>query len=137
MHAKKAGALSCARMTARQAVYAINTKLLPKLLYTGQVAHYTRKRVDIWDARHREIVRRAADLPLAMPIDIFYLPEAKGGYGLRSVRDGLDIQRVNMTIEALNDTWISRQVQGNGEENGGKKIVAPTLLHKATDARVQ
>ena len=106
MHNKKARALSLARITACQAVYAINTKLLPKLLYTGQVAHYSSKRVQTWDARHREIVRRAADLPLGMPIDIFYLPTDKGGLGLRSVRGGIDIQRVNMMMEALNDERV-------------------------------
>ena len=72
MHAKKAGTLLQVKMNLWQAVEAINVKLIPKILYTAQVAHYSGATVRQWEDKHREIVRRAADLPLAMPVDLYY-----------------------------------------------------------------
>ena len=100
--------LRFARISVEQAVYAINTKIIPAMLYPLQVAQVPRSLLKQWDLEHRKIVRRVGALPKAIPTPIFHLPDksGSGGIGLTSMEDTVDTRRIQMQVQALNDSRI-------------------------------
>ena len=66
--------LKYATITPHQALYSINNKIIPAILYPLQVASVPKSMLAGWDKKHRAILRRVAALPKSVPTQIFHLP---------------------------------------------------------------
>ena len=60
---------------------AINTVIIPTLLYAAQVAVLPRSMLDNWDRAHRRVAKKLGRLPVSMPDAIMHLSKQDGGSG--------------------------------------------------------
>jgi len=95
--------LSEANPTLEQALYAINSKIIPSVMYGAQVAVIPKGECERWDANLRRLIRKAGGLPMSLPPDLFHLPREEGGLGLRSCQDVMDETRTKLHYQAMND----------------------------------
>jgi len=95
-------------ISVEQAVYAINTKIVPAIAYSLQVANIPDSILKKWDKEHCNIVRRAGKLNAACAIqdELFHLPKTEGGLGLISLRLQREATLISAQYHALNDSSI-------------------------------
>lgn len=129
-------------ITTQQAVYSVNSVVIPKLMYPQQVAIVPRGTLKRWDTELRGVVAKAGKLPRAMPVHIYYLPVEVGGLGLRSLEDEADIGRIVGFMEAINDVDQGRATEGGGGSGDewvstqGKVVDASIRRNRAMHDRV-
>ena len=80
--------------------YLINMKVIPSLLYPMQVAAVPDSILRGWDASHRRAMRRAAGLPIGLPVRLCHLPVERGGLGIDSIETLVHINLVKNDITA-------------------------------------
>ena len=104
-HGKLLANLKFARISVEQAVYAINTKVIPAMAYPLQVAAISRTTLRKWDAAHRKVLRRVGALPTDLPVEMYHASREGilGGLGLISIEDKVDAMRVTAHMQAKGD----------------------------------
>ena len=88
------------------AIYAINTKVIPKIIYPLQVAVIPQGTLEAWDRKVRSALRKAGKLPVHLPENMYYLGKHDGGLGLRSIRQSCEENKIKIDIQIRND-WVT------------------------------
>ena len=104
-HGKLIANLKFARISVEQAVYAINTKIIPAMEYPLQVAAVPRSMLKKWDRAHRKVLRRVGALPTDLPVEMYHASREgeMAGLGLISLEDRVDSVRVLTELRATED----------------------------------
>jgi hypothetical protein len=96
--------LRTARISLKEAIYRINTCVIPKLKYTLQVASIPKNLLRSIDSSLRSVVRRAGNLPSWLPRHAYYLSEKDLGLGLLSLEDSARIDAIKIDYQCLTDS---------------------------------
>ena len=70
-----------------QAIYTVNTAIIPMVLYPLQVAVMPDNKLDEWDRKLRQAVAKAGKLQASLPVACYYLKKEDGGIGLKSIKE--------------------------------------------------
>ena len=117
-HREMLGKVSRANISLPQAVVAVNMKIIPTLLYPLQVAITSVDTLKSWDAQIRLAIQKKGKIHRGLAKEFYYLQPEDGGFGLRSIVDAVDEQRLRLDIQALNDE------NHNAGEGRGRSIQA-------------
>ena len=96
--------LKAARISLKEAIYSINTLVIPKLKYTLQVASIPKTLLRRIDSSLRSVVRRAGNLPVWMPRHAYYLSQKDLGLGLLSLEDAARLDAIKIDYQCLTDS---------------------------------
>ena len=96
--------LKSARISLQEAIYSINTLVIPKLKYALQVATIPKTFLRRIDTSLRIVVRRAGNLPSWMPRQAYYLQKQDLGLGLLSLEDAARLDAIKIDYQCLTDT---------------------------------
>ena len=127
-HKQLIGKLERTTLSLEMAVCAINTVIIPTLLYAAQVAVLPRSMLDNWDRAHRRVAKKLGRLPVSMPDAIMHLPKQDGGVGLKSMVDEVAIAKVKLDLQARNDVCLSPKVR-QGESLLAKVVRAGWMAY--------
>ena len=127
-HKQLIGKLERTTLSLEMAVCAINTVIIPTLLYAAQVAVLPRSMLDNWDRAHRRVAKKLGRLPVSMPDAIMHLSKQDGGVGLKSMVDEVAIAKVKLDLQARNDVCLSPKVR-QGESLLAKVVRAGWERH--------
>jgi hypothetical protein len=95
--------LKYSAMSIEQATYAINAKIVPAMMYTMQVANMSKSLLRKWDKKHVSIVRKAGNLPMTIPTQIYFLNKENGGLGLISLEECQNERNATLDYIAANE----------------------------------
>ena len=88
------------------ATYAINTKIIPKIIYPLQVAVVPIGTIESWDRKIKAALSKAGKLPSHLPQNMYYLSKADGGIGLSSLQSLCEEHRIKLGLQLRND-WVN------------------------------
>ena len=88
------------------ATYAINTKIIPKIIHPLQAAVIPTGALEAWDRKIRAALCKAGKLPSHLPLNMYYLDKADGGIGLTSLQSKYEENRIKLDLQLKND-WVN------------------------------